>query len=206
MNCKKTQIIFTKSSPFFIVNGQNVTDENNNSINVKAVTAICRCGKSQSMPYCDNNHEKDRVVIKKSHERDKNKWKSYKGEKITVHFNLGLCSHVGLCLKLLPSVFNLDSRPWINADGASVEEIIQLISKCPSGALAYTKDGQYIADFDSDAVIIISAKGPITVRGDVELIDEDESIKQLKAQKRYTLCRCGKSKNQPFCDGTHQQN
>lgn len=203
MNTKKTEIIFTNNSPFYLVNGQNVTDENGNVLKVKAVSAFCRCGKSKSMPYCDNKHEVEGLHTEKSHDRAKNKWKSYVGDNITVHFNLGLCSHVALCLKLLPEVFNLDEKPWINVNGASVEEVIDVVSKCPSGALTYTKNEKHIVDFDTDIAIKVISDGPLAVQGDVELIDDQESIQELKSLKRYTLCRCGKSKNQPFCDGAH---
>ena len=66
MNNKKTQIVFTSTSPFYIVNGQNVTDEKSNPIEVKKVSAFCRCGKSKFMPYCDNNHEKEGLNIEKN--------------------------------------------------------------------------------------------------------------------------------------------
>ncbi|ABR49871.1 protein of unknown function DUF1271 [Alkaliphilus metalliredigens QYMF] len=203
MNSKKSQIIFTNNSPFYLVHGKNVTDGEGNPIKVKAVTALCRCGESTSMPYCDNQHEKNKLNTKKSDERAPDKWKSYKGENITIHFNLGLCCHVASCIKGLPSVFNVDERPWINADGGTTEEIIQIISKCPSGALTYTKDGRFYSDFEKDIHIKIMKNGPIVVSGAVELIDDLESMQELKARKRYTLCRCNNSKNKPFCDGSH---
>lgn len=56
-------------------------------------------------------------------------------KKITIHDKRKICSHAAECVNNLPSVFRLNSRPWIDPDGASSEEIIDSIRKCPSGAL-----------------------------------------------------------------------
>jgi CDGSH-type Zn-finger protein len=204
MSEKKTQIIFTKSSPLYLVNGESVNDEMGKAIAVKPVTALCRCGKSLKMPYCDDTHIKEPFNNEKLEGRHLNKWRSYEGQEITIHFNLGICCHVGLCLKNLPSVFSKDTKPWINPNGASAEAIIAMIKTCPSGALTYSIAGDEVVDFDDEVHIKIVTNGPIVVRGSVELIDEDMSIQELKSKERYTLCRCGKSKNKPFCDGSHR--
>lgn len=201
---KKPQIIFTKKSPYLLVNGQNVTDEKGKPIEIKQVTQICRCGKSEIKPYCDNSHELDGIDSEKNETRHKNKWRNYVGDNITIHYNLGLCCHVGLCMKFLPTVFNKDFKPWIHVNGASIEEIISTISKCPSGALTYTKDGEYVSDFESEIHIKLVMEGPMVVKGDVELLDDLGSVDEIKALKRYSLCCCGKSKNKPYCDGTHR--
>lgn len=204
MSEKKTQIIFTKTSPLYLVNGEYVTDDNGNDISVKPVTALCRCGKSLKMPYCDDTHTKENFDNDKLEGRHLNKWRSYEGQDITIHFNLGICSHVGLCLKNLPLVFSKDTKPWINPNGASSEAISAMIRTCPSGALTYSIDGNEVVDFDNKVHIKIVKDGPIATRGSVELIDDNMSIQELKSKERYTLCRCGKSKNKPFCDGSHR--
>ena len=42
--------------------------------------------------------------------------------------------------------------------------------------------------------------GPYHVTGRVEM---DEPRAEGVSEEQYTLCRCGASKNKPFCDGTH---
>jgi len=37
----------------------------------------------------------------------------------------------------LPKVFNVKARPWISPDQADVKNVIEVINRCPSGALKY---------------------------------------------------------------------
>ena len=50
--------------------------------------------------------------------------------------------------------------------------------------------------------IFRKSKGQIVVEGDIKLTSED-GVK-IKHGKRFTLCGCTKSKNLPFCDGSHK--
>ena len=61
--------------------------------------------------------------------------KEYKKEDIKVVWNQEKCIHAAECVKGLPNVFKPQEKPWINVENASKEELIQTISKCPSGAL-----------------------------------------------------------------------
>lgn len=45
--------------------------------------------------------------------------------------------------------------------------------------------------------------GPYLVRGDFALLDQDGNVIQA-ARGTIALCRCGKSRARPFCDGTHK--
>ena len=45
--------------------------------------------------------------------------------------------------------------------------------------------------------------GPLLVRGDVTLTDQDGNEIAVD-RSPVALCRCGKSRSRPFCDGTHQ--
>ncbi|WP_106769703.1 (4Fe-4S)-binding protein [Paenibacillus faecalis] len=67
------------------------------------------------------------------------KQKVYYGKHIEVMFDSDVCTHSGICVKGLPSVFDLKKRPWINADAESAEAIARHIDKCPSGALTYNR-------------------------------------------------------------------
>jgi CDGSH iron-sulfur domain-containing protein 3 len=47
--------------------------------------------------------------------------------------------------------------------------------------------------------------GPIVVEGPVELVDVDGRPIAVESNKpNLALCRCGASRNKPFCDGTHR--
>jgi CDGSH-type Zn-finger protein len=53
-------------------------------------------------------------------------------------------------------------------------------------------------------VIQPQVDGPLKVTGEVEILNADGSVNQATAQT--WLCRCGKSANKPFCDGSHRTN
>ena len=45
--------------------------------------------------------------------------------------------------------------------------------------------------------------GPYLVRGDFRLVDQNGEEVAL-SRRTIALCRCGKSRTRPFCDGTHK--
>jgi putative redox protein len=59
----------------------------------------------------------------------------YSNDDITVVWKPDVCKHSGRCVTQLPGVFNLQVHPWINMKGASNEEIVAQVNKCPTGAL-----------------------------------------------------------------------
>ena len=62
--------------------------------------------------------------------------RSYSNGEITVEWRDKLCRHCKACITGLPQVFDLEKRPWVNIHGATTQEIVEQVSKCPSGALA----------------------------------------------------------------------
>lgn len=57
----------------------------------------------------------------------------------------------------------------------------------------------------ADVKITVRKDGPLLVEGPFELTDADGGVFPLDASKpAYALCRCGASKNAPFCDGSHK--
>lgn len=65
-------------------------------------------------------------------------FKAYSNDVIEVRYSKSRCTHAAECVKSLRKVFNVRQRPWINVDNGSVEEIVDAIHRCPSGALQYT--------------------------------------------------------------------
>jgi uncharacterized Fe-S cluster protein YjdI len=61
----------------------------------------------------------------------------YSNGDVTVIWKPDLCSHSANCVKGLPTVFNVRRKPWIDAHAATSQEIVEQVSKCPSGALSY---------------------------------------------------------------------
>jgi putative redox protein len=62
--------------------------------------------------------------------------KKYAKEGVTVLWQSALCTHSAKCIRGLPEVFDVNRSPWIDVEGASVEEIKAQVAKCPSGALS----------------------------------------------------------------------
>ena len=63
--------------------------------------------------------------------------KHYTNGEVTIVWKNDLCIHSGNCVRGLPEVFNRKVSPWINANGATTERMIQQVKKCPSGALSF---------------------------------------------------------------------
>ena len=136
---------------------------------------------------------------------DKQIKKEYKNDDITVVWQSHLCIHDKSCWKGLGKVFRPLKRPWVKMEGASNEEIINQINKCPSGALTYYKnednmENQETTNENIDVKVIPG--GPLMVMGNCEVTLGDGS--KVIRETRSTYCRCGLSANKPFCDGKHK--
>jgi uncharacterized Fe-S cluster protein YjdI len=66
--------------------------------------------------------------------------KKYSNGEVTIVWKPALCAHSTICWKAstgLPSVFDPRKKPWVDPLGASTQEIVQQVRKCPSGALSF---------------------------------------------------------------------
>ena len=95
----------------------------------------------------------------------------------------------------------MKQEPWIDPDGASAEEIIEAVRQCPSGALSYSIDDVEYRREARDPMVTVTDDGPYAITGGIELIGV--TFGEGASKEQYTLCRCGASKNKPFCDGSH---
>ncbi len=180
-----------------------VTDFRNSrgeAIATKKTMALCRCGASKTKPFCDGTHVSIGFTDAKQDDRVPDQLDVYAGADITVRDNRGTCAHAGFCTARLPSVWRA-MEPWIDPDGAAAADTVDVIHACPSGALAYERDGAVHTDYFSDPAIIVSRDGPYWVRGGIEL--DGAEFGEGVGTEHYALCRCGRSRNKPFCDGTH---
>jgi glutamate synthase domain-containing protein 2/CDGSH-type Zn-finger protein/rubredoxin len=198
---EKPRIEATLNGPYAVRNLKNFNTSRGESLETAPEMRLCRCGHSSHKPFCDGTHKKVGFSSEKLEGRVPDRLDNYEGKAITIHDNRGVCSHAGYCIDNLPSVFIMGKEPWIDPDGASAEEIARVIKMCPSGALSYTKDGVLYKDQAREPTITLSKNGPHRVTGGPELKDVNNSTPE--SQEHYTLCRCGGSKNKPFCDGTH---
>lgn len=201
-NDKKPFIVFSRYSPYMAVDVEKLESAKGKDLPLQSVTSLCRCGGSSQKPYCDGTHSKIGFEGTPGEHRPPCKSKAYVGKTITIHDNRRICSHSAECLNGLPKVFDSCKKPWINVDGADASEIIAVIERCPSGALSYTINDEHHVDWgDEQSVIKVTKGGPLCCEGGIIIKDADQTVPQAKSH--YTLCRCGKSENKPFCDGAH---
>ena len=122
------------------------------------------------------------------------------GAKLTLLYDGGKCIHARHCVTGAPKVFiaNIEG-PWINPDSMDVELLAEIAHVCPSGAIRYRrKDGRPDETAPPVNLIAVREAGPYAVRADIRLDGRAAGF-------RATLCRCGASKNKPFCDGSHHE-
>jgi CDGSH-type Zn-finger protein len=56
----------------------------------------------------------------------------------------------------------------------------------------------------ADVSIRTRENGPFLVTGPFTLVDHEGNVFELGGKETVALCRCGQSKNRPFCDGSHK--
>ncbi len=168
---------------------------------------LCRCGRSATKPFCDGTH------MQGFYGKETAGFQTYEqmagfteGKKIDLLDAEPLCAIARFC--------DTNGTTWDlveKSDAPDTEDIVKYqCNNCPSGRLtAVTKDGKAIEPVLPQEISILedpSAKvhGPIWVKGGIPI--ESANGRTYPIRNRVTLCRCGKSKNKPFCDGTHMNN
>ena len=195
-----TTIEVVKNGPYRVSGACRVRDSRGEDVPARERFALCRCGNSSSKPFCDGTHARIGFDGTRFTPVPADAAQPYRGKGITIHDNRALCAHSGICTDSLPGVFRLGQEPWIDADGADAAAAIAIVERCPSGALTYSVDGAPPPAGPGERLITASANGPYFVSGRVELRADGA---RPRDPGRYALCRCGGSKNKPFCDGTH---
>lgn len=166
--------------------------------------ALCRCGRSDNAPFCDG----------KSHKRFKGKETAdrrpyaERAEKIE---GPGMdllddvrCGKAMFCHRRGKSTWDLLK---LTDDPAMREEFLRAACECPTGrTVALEKDGTPIEDEMEPAIWIVQdadrgVSSGIYVRGGIPLVSHDGF--EYEVRNRYMLCRCGSSRDKPFCDATH---
>jgi CDGSH-type Zn-finger protein len=196
-----TRIECRPDGPYKVTNLKDLRDANGASLPTETVVALCRCGGSARKPFCDGTHKRNGFSGARLGGGPPDRVDDYRGRAITIHDNRSVCAHAGLCTDHLASVFKYGSEPWIDPDGASAEAIVAAVERCPSGALSYTLAGKGPDPRAHACRITVTRDGPYAVEGAVELAGVE--FGRGAPRERFTLCRCGGSKNKPFCDGTH---
>ena len=168
--------------------------------------ALCRCGQSKNKPFCDGTHVKVGFDGTETAEKEPylNKPKEIDGRALKLADIEELCASARFCHRA-GGIWNLVP----NSGNPEAKRIaIEEACDCPSGRLVVLdKQTETIIEpkFAKSIGLIedpaMGVSGPIWVRGGIPV--ESTDGKTYKIRNRITLCRCGKSKNKPFCDSSH---
>ena len=168
--------------------------------------SLCRCGQSKNQPYCDGSHTSCQFKgeEKASHEPFMNCAQRFEGPTLTLLDCEDLCAYARFC--------DVGKRVWELAQNSGNPEDRALCIKeaqlCPAGRLVVVdkETGQTLEPATPPSIGLVEdpseeVSGPIWLRGGIPVIGADGRPYEVREQQ--TLCRCGRSRNKPFCDGTH---
>jgi CDGSH-type Zn-finger protein/uncharacterized Fe-S cluster protein YjdI len=121
-----------------------------------------------------------------------------RGKHVLLRFEGKRCIHSRQCVLGAPGVFKANVKgPWLDPDATAVEDLVAIAHSCPSGAITYDRlDGGRSESAPLVNVARIRENGPVAIHAQL-------TIEGRGTMLRATLCRCGASKNKPFCDGSH---
>ena len=158
---------------------------------------LCRCGQSANAPFCDGKHRAAGFEGAGS-KREPKPITTWEGRTVRTHFNPNACMHVFLC-KPLKALREAE----LAGDDAAAEEIMRVVGICPSGALTFERktapSEPQAAEPECD--VDIMEGGEIRLQAAFEI---NADLHERQPENRATLCRCGLSKNKPWCDGRHK--
>lgn len=167
---------------------------------------LCRCGQSGNKPFCDGRHKKVNFdgTETASEESYLDMAREIEGPSLNLTDAESLCAITRFCQRV-GGIWYL-TRHSDNAE--NMRNAIEEAADCPSGRLVVwdKKTGNAIEPEFERCISVIEdepqgASGPIWVQGGIPVESVDGSVYEIR--NRVTLCRCGKSSNKPFCDGSH---
>lgn len=217
---EKPKIAVTKNGPYMVTggvslakvmmepnaNGDPVAWKKGDAFSEKKSYALCRCGNSKNKPYCDGSH----IAVKfdgsetASKELYSKQARTLPGPDLVLTDAGKLCAGARFCHRA-GGIWKLTEK---SDDSESKKTAMQEACDCPSGRLVVwdKKTGKAIEPKFEPSINLAEdpgkkVSGPICVKGGIELESSDGSKYEIR--NRMTLCRCGKSGNKPFCDGSH---
>jgi CDGSH-type Zn-finger protein len=167
--------------------------------------ALCRCGQSKSKPFCDGTHAQMNFNGSETATREPylKQAERIRGPELELADAKELCAIARFCDRA-GGIWDLVQKPNTpKAKDIAIEEA----GNCPSGRLVvWDKNGNKIEPKFRLSIALVEdpqegVQGPIWVRGGIPIESVNGTIYEIR--NTITLCRCGKSSNKPFCDGSH---
>jgi len=194
-----------RKQPVLSEENEPMTWKTGERIETEETYALCRCGRSSSKPFCDGSHV--RYGFKGKETADSRPFEERQsvlgGTGFTVKRDKSLCMGASFCLSHNTFIKRLLPK---TTDSAVRIQIISMIEHCPSGSFAYDIDGEDMEPDLHQAIALVSEgenAGCLWVTGNIPI--ERSDGEPFEVRNRVTLCRCGRSKNKPYCDGTHRK-
>ncbi len=168
--------------------------------------ALCRCGQSKKKPFCDGTHTRIKFDGTETASREPylKQAQLLDGPVLALTDAESLCAFGRFCDphgKVWNQVARSD-EPRIRAS------FVRQVENCPAGRLvAWDKAaGKPLEPKLPVSIGLIEdpaqqCSGPLWLRGGIAVVAADGFAYEVR--NRVTLCRCGQSRNKPFCDGTH---
>lgn len=166
---------------------------------------LCRCGHSKNKPFCDGTHQE--IGFEGKERASKESYlagcKVYEGEDLVLYDNEGYCASMRFCDRGV----GVWQAAMTSGNSDNKELAIEETHACASGRLSVAeKDGTLIEPELPQEIGLVEdtaagRRGPLAVKGGITLEGADGEV--YEKRNRMTLCRCGKSKNMPFCDISH---
>lgn len=171
-----------------------------------ATFRLCRCGQSGSKPFCDGSHIKVRfdgteVAARVPFDEQAG---IIEGPTLSLKDAEPLCAFARFC-DPAGQVWNLVQQT--DEEGPRIQ-FLHEAGHCPGGRLVAVENATG-SDIEPRLPVSIGlvidtragVNGPIWVRGRIPVTAADGF--HYEVRNRVALCRCGRSSNKPFCDGSH---
>lgn len=168
--------------------------------------ALCRCGHTSTPPYCDGTHREIHFDGTETASREPYVERAdvYPGPGVTL-LDDNRCAFARFCHREDGDVWTLTEE---SGDARLEREAVKASSDCPAGRLTHVdmREGTAYEPRLQSSIVLLEdleegVSGPLFVRGGVALVSADGTEYELR--NRYALCRCGASRNKPFCDAMH---
>jgi CDGSH-type Zn-finger protein len=199
-----THLFVVPHGPYLVRGAIDVFDTEGQLRVSDGICVLCRCGGSRSKPFCDGTHSRIGFDGTESadHAPMAQRRRAYPTpDGVTIYDDRTRCAHFGQCTDRLPQAFGVAEDAFVDPLAAPSEQLTAVVGGCPSGALTYAPAGTTEpAETHAGATVHPIVDGPYRVRG-VQVVGVDKQ--PYEARERQTLCRCGNSRNKPFCDGSH---
>jgi CDGSH-type Zn-finger protein/uncharacterized Fe-S cluster protein YjdI len=128
--------------------------------------------------------------------------KRFEGTSVDVEWDGRLCIHMGECGRADNDLFVAGRKPWCQPDLVQIRDVTEVVERCPTGALTYSRKDGNAEKAAPENTLFVCSNGPLYVRGELAIEGAAEDAPGLAF--RAALCRCGQSKNKPFCDNSHE--